>query len=42
LPITKLRELAIAEGMVELATAGMEQVFAGATTLEEVYYKLSG
>jgi hypothetical protein len=28
--------------MVELAPAGMEQVLAGRTTLEEVFYKLSG
>ena len=41
LPITKLREIALAEGMVELPTAGMEQVLAGATTVEEVFYKLS-
>jgi hypothetical protein len=27
--------------MVELAAAGMEQVIAGRTTLEEVFYKLS-
>jgi type IV pilus assembly protein PilB len=42
LPITKIREIALAEGMVELAPAGMEQVFAGRTTVEEVFYKLSG
>jgi type IV pilus assembly protein PilB len=42
LPITKLREIAVSEGMVELSTAGMEQVLAGATTVEEVFYKLSG
>jgi len=41
LPITKLRQIALADGMVELATAGMEQVLAGRTTLEEVFYKLS-
>lgn len=41
LPVTKLKELAFSEGMVELATAGMEQVLAGATTVEEVFYKLS-
>jgi type IV pilus assembly protein PilB len=39
---TKLRQIAIADGMVELAAAGMEQVLAGRTTLEEVFYKLSG
>ena len=29
------------KGMSDLATGGLEQVFAGHTTLEEVYYKLS-
>ena len=29
------------EGMVELAAAGIEQVLAGRTTLEEVFYKIS-
>jgi type IV pilus assembly protein PilB len=42
LPATKLRQIALADGMVELAAAGMEQVLAGRTTLEEVFYKLSG
>jgi type IV pilus assembly protein PilB len=42
LPSTKLREIALREGMVELATAGLEQVYAGRTTLEEVFYKVSG
>jgi type IV pilus assembly protein PilB len=41
LPATKLRQIALADGMVELADAGMEQVIAGRTTLEEVFYKLS-
>jgi type IV pilus assembly protein PilB len=41
-PLTKLREIALAEGMVELAPAGLEQVLAGRTTVEEVFYKLSG
>lgn len=41
LPTTKLREIAIREGMVELATAGMEQAVAGKTTIEEVFYKVS-
>ena len=41
LPHTKLRQIAISEGMVELAGAGMEQVLNGRTTLEEVFYKLS-
>ncbi|MCG8450756.1 MAG: Flp pilus assembly complex ATPase component TadA [Pirellulales bacterium] len=42
LPTTKLREIAIEEGLVELASAGMEQVLAGNTTIEEVFYKVSG
>ena len=42
LPTTKLREIAIEEGMAELATAGIEQVIAGNTTIEEVFYKVSG
>jgi len=42
LPTTQLREIAIQEGLVELATAGMEQVLAGRTTVEEVFYKISG
>ena len=42
LPATKLRQIATSEGMVELAAAGMEQVLAGRTTVEEVFYKLSG
>lgn len=42
LPTTKLREIAIGEGLVELASAGMEQVLAGKTTIEEVFYKVSG
>jgi type IV pilus assembly protein PilB len=41
LPITKLKQIGQADGMVELAAAGMEQVLAGRTTLEEVFYKLS-
>ncbi|QDS99354.1 GspE/PulE family protein [Adhaeretor mobilis] len=42
LPTTKIREIAVEEGMVELAGAGIEQVIAGKTTLEEVFYKVSG
>ena len=42
LPTTKLREAAVREGMVELAAAGLQQVYAGRTTLEEVFYKVSG
>jgi type IV pilus assembly protein PilB len=41
-PLAKIREIALSEKMVELAPAGMEQVLAGKTTLEEVFYKLSG
>jgi type IV pilus assembly protein PilB len=42
LPHSKLRQIATQEGMVELAPAGIEQALAGRTTLEEVYFKLSG
>ena len=42
LPTAKLREIALGEGMVDLAAAGLEKVLEGRTTLEEVYYKLSG
>jgi len=42
LPTTKLREVALREGMTELATAGLELVYAGKTTLDEVFYKVSG
>ncbi len=42
LPTSKLRELAIEEGLVELASAGIEQAIAGKTTVEEVFYKVSG
>ncbi len=41
LPVTKLRQIAVADGMVELAAAGMERVLAGETSLEEAFYKLS-
>ena len=41
LSATKLREIALAEGMVELSTAGLEQAAAGRTTIEEVFYKVS-
>lgn len=39
---SKIREIAVSEGMVELARAGLEQAKAGRTTLEEVFYKTSG
>lgn len=41
LPSSKLREIALQEGMVELASAGLEQVIAGRTTVEEVFFKIS-
>ncbi len=42
LPTSKLRDMALEEGLVELATAGLEQALAGRTTIEEVFYKVSG
>ncbi|MFN3189046.1 MAG: GspE/PulE family protein [Aureliella sp.] len=42
LPASKIREIAIQEGMTELATGGLEQAKQGLTSVEEVYYKLSG
>ncbi len=41
LPTSKLRELAMSDGMTVLPQAGMQQALAGLTTVEEVYYKLS-
>jgi type IV pilus assembly protein PilB len=41
LPTSKLREIAVSEGMQELAWNGVQQAMAGRTTLEEVYFKLS-
>ena len=41
LPHSRLRELAIQEGMTELVVAGVQHAFAGLTTLEEVYFKTS-
>ncbi|MCA9249336.1 MAG: Flp pilus assembly complex ATPase component TadA [Planctomycetales bacterium] len=40
-PTTKLREIALQAGMVELASAGLEKVYSGQTTVEEVFYKIS-
>jgi type IV pilus assembly protein PilB len=40
-PNSALREIAIHDGMVELAIGGIERALAGQTTIEEVYYKLS-
>jgi type IV pilus assembly protein PilB len=41
-PHSRLQELAIQSGMVELSRAGLEQALAGRTSLEEVYFKTSG
>ena len=40
-PSTHLRRLALESGMQELTDAGLAQVFAGRTTVEEVHYKAS-
>ncbi|MCA9138829.1 MAG: Flp pilus assembly complex ATPase component TadA [Planctomycetales bacterium] len=42
LPGSSLREIATAEGMIELAISGLEQAKRGVTSIEEVYFKLSG
>lgn len=39
MPHSKLRELAIEEGMTDLLTAGVKMAVAGRTTLEEAYFK---
>lgn len=41
-PHSKLREMAIDAGMVELSHAGLEQAMLGRTSIEEVYFKTSG
>ena len=41
-PHSKLTQLAIEAGMVELPRAGLEQALAGRTSIEEVYFKTSG
>ena len=41
-PNSKLHQLALQSGMVELPRAGLEQALAGKTSLEEVYFKTSG
>ena len=41
-PHSRLHQLAIEAGMVELSRAGLEQALAGRTSLEEVYFKTSG
>jgi type II secretory ATPase GspE/PulE/Tfp pilus assembly ATPase PilB-like protein len=38
-PASKIRELAIADGMTELLQAGLLQAISGNTTLDEVYFK---
>ncbi|MEO1497198.1 MAG: ATPase, T2SS/T4P/T4SS family [Planctomycetota bacterium] len=40
-PASQLAEVALSQGLVQLTKAGINQVYAGRTTLEEVYYKLS-
>ncbi len=41
LPTSKLRELAVSEGMTELALSGLYQASLGLTSVEEVYFKLT-
>jgi type II secretory ATPase GspE/PulE/Tfp pilus assembly ATPase PilB-like protein len=41
-PATRLRDIARSEGMVQLAEAGLQQAIVGTTTVEEVFYKVSG
>ncbi|QDT07669.1 Type II secretion system protein E [Rubripirellula lacrimiformis] len=41
-PHSKLHQMAINAGMVELSRAGLEQALAGRTSIEEVYFKTSG
>ena len=40
-PSSKLRDAALAEGMIELSAAGLARAMAGETTIEEVFYKVS-
>ncbi|MEO1526864.1 MAG: ATPase, T2SS/T4P/T4SS family [Planctomycetota bacterium] len=42
LPASKLRQIATEDGMVELAIGGLQQAKLGVTSVEEVYFKLSG
>ncbi len=42
LPTSKLREIAVSEGMTELAVGGLAQARLGMTSVEDVYFKLSG
>lgn len=41
LPSSKIREISVSEGMVELPVGGLEQARLGLTSVEEVYFKLS-
>ena len=41
LPHSKLRDLALSQGMVDLAPAGIEPALPGRTTVEELYSDLS-
>ena len=41
-PHSKLRQMAIRAGMMEVSRAGLEQALAGRTSVEEVYFKTSG
>lgn len=41
LPTSKLRDIAMGDGMTVLPQAGLRQALAGETTVEEVFYKLS-
>ena len=41
-PHSRLREMAVEAGMVELSRAGLEQALDGRTSIEEVYFKTSG
>ena len=42
LPASKLREIACSEGMIELSVGGLSQAKQGITSIEEVYFKMSG
>lgn len=42
MPGSTIRKIAVSEGMVELATMGIERASQGLTSIEEVYYKLTG
>jgi len=41
-PHSKLHQMAIDAGMIELSQAGLEQALQGKTSIEEVYFKTSG